>query len=112
MAPTVVREGPFRLFFFSREEGYGLGPVSVLPECQGAGIGSALVRRALEHLRASGAVGCVVLGEPGYYSRFGFRPEPRLVLPGVPAEYFQAIVFVGTAPAGEVAYHSSFGATA
>lgn len=91
---------------------YGLGPVSVVPGRQGKGIGTMLITRALAELRASGAVGCVVLGEPGYYSRFGFKGEPRLVLPDVPAEYFQAIVFNGTFPAGEVAYHASFEATA
>ncbi len=91
---------------------YGLGPVSVVPGRQGKGIGTMLITRALAELRASGAVGCVVLGEPGYYSRFGFKGEPRLVLPDVPAEYFQAIAFNGTFPAGEVAYHASFEATA
>lgn len=91
---------------------YGLGPVSVVPEQQGKGIGTMLITQALEKLRTSGAAGCVVLGEPGYYSRFGFNADPRLVLPGVPAEYFQAITFGGALPAGEVAYHASFVATA
>lgn len=45
---------------------YGLGPVSVAPACQGRGVGRALVERALAKLRARGAAGCVVLGEPGY----------------------------------------------
>lgn len=91
---------------------YGLGPVSVVPEQQGKRIGTMLITQALEELRTSGAAGCVVLGEPGYYSRFGFRTDPGLVLPGVPAEYFQVITFGGTSPAGEVAYHASFEATA
>lgn len=87
---------------------YGLGPVSVVPERQERGIGTMLINRALAELRASGATGCVVLGEPGYYSRFGFNSNPALVLPGVPAGYFQAIAFEGAVPAGEVAYHASF----
>jgi putative acetyltransferase len=91
---------------------YGLGPVSVVPEQQGMGIGKMLITRALEQLRAFGAAGCVVLGEPDYYSRFGFKSDPRLVLPGVPAEYFQAIAFDGTLPAGQVTYDASFEATA
>lgn len=90
---------------------YGLGPVSVAPDRQGRRIGTTLITRALSELRASGAAGCVVLGEPAYYGRFGFRPEPRLVLPGVPPEYFQAIAFDGGLPAGEVAYHAWFEAT-
>lgn len=66
----------------------------------------------LAELRALGAAGCVVLGEPGYYSRFGFNAEPSLVLPGVPAEYFQAISFNGSLPTGVVSYHDSFAAKA
>ena len=91
---------------------YGIGPVSVAPERQGAGIGTQLMRAALNALRSSGASGCVVLGEPGYYSRFGFLADPGLVLPGVPPEYFQAISFSGSLPAGSVSYHDAFAAKA
>lgn len=91
---------------------HGLGPVPVRPDRHGQGIGTRLVRQALARLRDSGAAGCVVLGEPGYYGRFGFRAEARLVLPGVPAGYFQAIAFGGTVPTGEVAYDPAFEASA
>jgi predicted N-acetyltransferase YhbS len=87
---------------------FGLGPISVLPGYQGIGVGSDLVRTALQQLRELGAAGCVVLGEPAYYGRFGFRAEAGLVLPGVPAEYFQALGFAGRVPPGEVAYHEAF----
>lgn len=87
---------------------YGLGPVSVAPGYQGQGIGSRLVREALGALRERGAAGCVVLGEPAYYGRFGFRAEPGLVLPNVPPEYFQAISFGAAMPCGNVAYDDSF----
>lgn len=90
---------------------YGLGPVSVAPEQQGKGIGTLLVTGALSRLRALGAAGCVVLGEPGYYSRFGFISEPGLVLPGVAGAFFQAILFSGALPAGQVKYHPAFEAT-
>lgn len=90
---------------------YGLGPISVWPARQGRGIGSQLMRAALDELRALGANGCVLLGEPGYYGRFGFRAEPRLVLPGVPPEYFQALSLRGEPPTGEVHYHTAFEAT-
>jgi putative acetyltransferase len=50
-----------------------------------------------------------VLGEPGYYRRFGFAPDPSLVLPGLPAEYFMALR-LGPDPAhGIVTYHPAFG---
>lgn len=91
---------------------YGLGPISVAPERQGQGVGCLLMTQALAELRDMGASGCVLLGEPGYYTRFGFVAEPSLVLPGVPAEYFQAICFNGNLPAGDVNYHESFQATA
>lgn len=87
---------------------YGLGPISVAPGRQGQGIGGALMRAAVEVLRARGANGCVLLGDPGYYGRFGFRAEPRLRLAGVPAEYFQALLLQGGWPDAEVEYHAGF----
>ena len=90
---------------------FGLGPISVDPSRQGAGIGSSLMDAALNALRELGASGCVVLGDPAYYSRFGFRVHRGLEYPGVPAEYFQAISFDGDVPSGIVAYHDAFSAT-
>lgn len=89
---------------------YGLGPISVLPERHGQGIGSRLMRQGLGDLEALGAAGCVVLGEPGYYGRFGFAPVADLTLPGVPPAYFQALAFAGPFPRGEVSYHPGFAA--
>lgn len=87
---------------------YGLGPISVAPARQGQGIGSALMQAAIEALQQRQAAGCVLLGEPGYYGRFGFRADPRLRLPGVPAAYFQARVLHGPCPDAEVSYHPAF----
>jgi len=50
----------------------GLAPVGVLPEFQGRGIGSLLVREGLQECRKGGYAIVVVLGSPAYYSRFGF----------------------------------------
>ena len=88
---------------------YGLGPISVAPAQQGRGVGSALMRAALAALRERGAAGCVLLGDPAYYGRFGFRADSRLRLPGVPADYFQAVLFNGVWPDAEVRYHDAFG---
>jgi predicted N-acetyltransferase YhbS len=55
----------------------GLGPVAVLPEHQGRGVGTQLVETCLERLRESGAAGVVVVGNPDYYGRFGFIPGGR-----------------------------------
>ena len=92
----------------TRTDWLGLGPVAVRPDRQGEGIGAALIREGLERLRAEGAAGCVVLGEPGYYGRFGFRAEPGLRLPDVPPAYFQALAFDREVPSGGVAYHAAF----
>ena len=87
---------------------YGIGPVSVLPACQRQGIGTGLLRQAIAGLRDIGALGCVVLGDPDYYSRFGFKPESALVLSGVPPVYFQALAFQPVLPSGVVSYHEAF----
>ena len=43
---------------------YGLGPISVDPSRQGEGIGGKLIREGLDRLKALGATGCVLLGDP------------------------------------------------
>ena len=88
---------------------FGVGPVSVLPEFQGQGIGSLLMQEVLRVLRDQGAAGCVVLGDPAFYRRFGFLPKASVVLPGVPPAYFQVIAFGQRLPRGAVTYHAAFG---
>ncbi|WP_028031937.1 GNAT family N-acetyltransferase [Gemmobacter nectariphilus] len=88
---------------------FGLGPISVAPGHQRSGIGSALIRQGLAALRAQGAAGCVVLGDPRYYGRFGFVVG-GLRYPGPPAAYFQALAFDGPVPDGLVSYDPAFGA--
>jgi predicted N-acetyltransferase YhbS len=90
---------------------YGLGPLSVAPAWQGKGVGTRLMESAVAGLRQLGAGGCVVLGEPAFYGRFGFLARPELLYPGVPAEYFQALSFSGAFPHGEVRYDEAFAAT-
>lgn len=87
---------------------YGLGPLSVDPAAQRQGVGSALVRQALEELRRLGAQGCVLLGDPDFYRRFGFEVRPDLELPGLPPGYFQALKLAGDWPVGAVSYHEAF----
>ncbi|NNE94061.1 MAG: N-acetyltransferase [Verrucomicrobiales bacterium] len=55
------------------DSGAGLAPLSVLPGFQKSGIGTQLVRASLPILREHGIGFVVVLGEPEYYSRFGFE---------------------------------------
>ncbi len=93
---------------------FGLGRVSVVPSWQRRGVGSRLVRAVLERLQARGGEGCVLVGEPAYYGRFGFvRAEPDLTLPDVPPQYFQALCFAGSRPAhGVVTFDPAFEAKA
>lgn len=88
---------------------FGLGPVAVDPQRQRAGVGARLIDEGLTRLRKMGANGCVVLGEPAYYARFGFRADQGLSYPGPPPEYFQALPFGGDMPSGIVTYHAAFG---
>ncbi|WP_018693442.1 GNAT family N-acetyltransferase [Algicola sagamiensis] len=87
---------------------YGLGPISVLPEFQRQGVGSALIQHGLNTLKELGASGTVLVGEPTYYQRFGFQHAAQLTFPGVPPEYFMALSFLDDYPSGEVRYHDAF----
>ncbi|SEJ13412.1 Predicted N-acetyltransferase YhbS [Bhargavaea ginsengi] len=55
------------------EESLAMAPVSVLPNHQNQGIGSRLVRAALDRAKELGYGSVIVLGHPGFYPRFGFR---------------------------------------
>ena len=103
VSPVTVSDGA--------EGWYGLGPISVLPDNQGKSIGSQLMKAAIDELNNIGAKGCVLLGDPGFYQRFGFEPKDGLILPDVPPEYFQALLLLGDLPQGVVTYHESFSAT-
>lgn len=66
------------------------------------------MQQALAELQRRDAAGCVILGDPAYYARFGFHATPGLTLPGVDPKYFMARAFRGPLPAGTVAYHAAF----
>jgi len=90
---------------------YGLGPISVLPEFQKRGAGKSLIHEGLALLKASGAQGCVLVGGPKYYERFGFRNLPDLSVEGVPRENILALPFGNRIPQGVVIFHQAFFAT-
>ena len=91
---------------------YGLGPVSVLPELQRQGIGKALILEGLARLKAAEASGCMLVGDPYYYKRFGFQNFPELIHEGIPQQYFVVLPFGKTVPRGTVTFHEAFHATA
>lgn len=85
-----------------------LGPVAVLPDQQARGIGRKLIEAGLGALRSRGARGCVLVGEPAFYTRFGFAQVPGVTWAGVPAANVLCLRISGPTPAGEVVYHPAF----
>lgn len=90
---------------------YGVGPLSVLPGYQRRGIGTRLMQSGMASIGAAGARGCVLVGDPDFYSRLGFTSSPDLTLSGVPPQYLLAYAFDGVLPTGEIAFSPAFGAT-
>ncbi|MBD4381984.1 GNAT family N-acetyltransferase, partial [Xanthomonas citri pv. citri] len=62
----------------------GVGPVAVDPAKQGEGIGSRLMTALVERATDAGQPALVLLGDPEFYSRFGFVPASRLGIAGEP----------------------------
>jgi putative acetyltransferase len=92
-----------------------LSPLSVAPDRQGEGIGSALSRKALRLANERGEPLVVVLGHPTYYPRFGFRPASSLGIeppdPSMPDEAFMVIPLgaYDRALRGKVTFPPAFG---
>ena len=78
-----------------------LGPIGVLPQHQGRGIGSSLVRAGVAAAEAHKEPVVVLLGSPSYYRRFGFVPAGDVGIqppPGDPPEHLQALPLRGHRP--------------
>lgn len=100
-----------------RVVGMGLAPMAVRPERQRQGVGTALVTRGLEVLRARGCPFVVVVGHPEYYPRFGFVPASTLGLTsqweGMPDATVMAVVLDAgamTGVSGVARYREEFSA--
>lgn len=108
---AVVGHIAFSPVTFSNGEAdwYALGPLSVLPEHQGQSVGAQLIRDGLEAIRNLDAGGCVLLGEPAYYRRFGFLDDTGMTSPGLPPEYLMALPLRGQVPSGILSFHNAFG---
>jgi len=79
-----------------------LGPLAVAPGWQRQGVGSALVRHGLQSFEHSTITHVLVLGDPAYYGRFGFKSEtgiaPPYPLPDEWREAWQSIRMKGAPP--------------
>ena len=82
------------------QDGWGLiGPLVVLPSRHRQGIGTALMAEAIRRLRATSR-GAALVGDPAYYSRFGFRAFLGLSVAGCPPEVVQAFPSTALSLAG------------
>ena len=92
-----------------------LAPVSVIPARQRKGVGSALIREAIARARGEGWSAIFVLGDPQYYTRFGFIAEAAANFKSPYAgRHFMMLALVETLPAteGELRHASAFAALA
>ena len=87
---------------------FALGPIAVAPEYQSMKIGSKLMKAAMTWLREQEAAGCVLVGNPAYYSRFGFKSYPALAPKSEPAEYYQILPLRVQEPNVVVGFHPLF----
>ncbi len=90
-----------------------LAPVAVSREHQRRGIGGKLIERGLDLLRSEAERIVIVLGEPEYYSRFGFSTEKArgLASPFPPEAYMAMELHAGALDGvrGKVRYANAFG---
>ena len=87
---------------------YGLGPVTVHPDHQRKGIGGILIKHGLQMLREFNAEGCALIGDPNYYSRFGFVSDGNVQYEDLPDKYVQWMSFGNAKPNGEIVYPPAF----
>jgi len=111
---AINNEEPAGHVQFSRmiapADALGLGPVSVFPSHQNHGIGAALIWAGLNKARQMGWACVIVLGEPAYSNRFGFRAELAATLNSeYSGPYLQGLALHGTFPtAGDIIYAPAF----
>lgn len=80
-----------------------LAPVAVAPEHRRQGVAEALIHAGLARLEEAGVLLCFVLGEPDYYTRFGFHADyARNFDSPYAGDYFMALLLQGgLMPCGE-----------
>jgi len=89
----------------------GLGPLGVRPGHQRRGVGTALVHALVAVAEAGDERLIALLGDPGYYGRFGFVRSTELdVEPPDPAwgEHFQVRLLTGPPVSGTFRYAAPF----
>ncbi|KNF09051.1 acetyltransferase, GNAT family [Gottschalkia purinilytica] len=95
-------------------ESLALAPVSVLPEYQNKGIGSALISESIKIAKKMKFKSIIVLGHEKYYPKFGFRPASYWNITSpfeVPEKSFMALELEDgglDGVSGEVTYPKAF----
>ncbi|WP_333590977.1 GNAT family N-acetyltransferase [Brevundimonas sp.] len=59
-----------------------LGPIAVDAASRRAGLGADLVAACVDHAKRAGTAGVLLVGDPPYFSRFGFQAAPDARMPG------------------------------
>lgn len=80
--------------FIGNEEVLVLAPLSVVPVMQKKGIGSVLINETHKVAASLGYKSVIILGDPNYYSRFGYKPASHWNITSpfeIPDEYYMAI---------------------
>lgn len=90
----------------------GVGPLGVHPKSQGQGVGSALIHEVIAVARSLRWEALFLLGNPAYYSRFGFElATPRGIRYKRDDRHFQVRELVAGSlegVKGEFIYHEAF----
>lgn len=70
------------------------GPLAVEPTLEGNDIGGELMRETIRLAKEAGAAGIVVIGEPNYYPRFGFRRASEFGITDASGKSFDALMIL------------------
>lgn len=74
------------------------GPLSVRPDCQGKGVGTALVLHSLELARDLGHTAVCITGNPAYYGQLGFRAAERYDIRCANGKFMPALMAIELIP--------------
>lgn len=89
-------------------EWFALGPISVAPDQQGKGIGGKLIEAGIDAITKLGASGCILTGDPNYYSRHGFALAPDHCPESEAAEFFMLRLITNQDVSGNFKFHRAF----
>lgn len=99
-SPAIARDGS--------QGWFALGPVAVDPEYQSLGIGGQMIISGIDWLYKQDAAGCILVGNPSYYSRFGFISFPSLCPIQNLKQFFQILPMRIKQPKTIVDFHPLF----